>query len=398
MLLSLLLEGDHHGGIDERGGSLRRTHAGTAIVGLTLVEALLGDAAIRQTVLDSGGLPILLRFLLAACTQANGGVGRPFVPLRRVEAVTDVRVLVQGLLEDDDDAAAAAAKDDALCEGCFVSSVPTPGPPAVCCLALHQRLALKALDVLWGCTQVHPQDAHEMGAVAKAAEAALSQALTPGLLALLRRDRDPGAFLATLFTTTDIRRPWIIWGPALLAEMREWVDEEAEAVRAAARERARWPLWSTRGFLKEDGVRGQYPGQLGDEIMVDGIYLGPILEGDADLGATARVAPLLESLEVSIQSTLNVLQHLSLGLLRSPGGTTGGASADAAQAEAVEQELEGLRRAQKAALEIKTDALDAIIRANPSFAWKRNRLLGSRAARPQGQPPVWRRTAGSGLG
>jgi hypothetical protein len=390
ILLPLILEGDH-GGVDDWFG---RTHGGTAIVGLTLVEGLLGECSIRQALLDLGGLPILIRLLLAACTQASGGSGRPFAPLRRFEAVTDVRALVQDLLEEEDEEGLA------LCPGCFITSSRALETPRACCLALHQRLALKTLDVLWGCTQVHPQDAHEMGAVAKGAEAALSQAFTPGLLVLLKRDRDPGAFLDTLFSEEAIRRPWIVWGPALLTEMRVWVADEVQAIRGAARERARWPLWSTRGFLKEDGVRGQYPGNLADELVVDGIYLGPILEGDTDLGATAKVAPLLESLEVSIQSSLNVLQHLSLGALKSPAGTGAVVGAEAqARAEAVEHELEGLRRAQEAQLAMKMDALDAIIRANPSFAWKRNRLLGTRAARPPGQPPVWRRASGvDGMG
>ncbi len=390
VLLSLILEGDSGSSEDW----LARTHAGTAIVGLTLVEGLLGESSIRQALLDLGGLPILIRLLLAACTRANAGSGRPLAPLRRFEEVTDVRALVQGLLEEEEEG--EQAKGSTLCPGCFVSSSPAPEPPRACCLALHQRLALKALDVLWGCSHVHAQDAHEMAAVAKAAEAALSQAFTPGLLALLQRDRDPGAFLATLFTEQAVRRPWIIWGPALLVEMREWVAVEMEALRGAARDRARWPLWSTRGFLKEEGVRGQYPGALGEEMVVGGVYLGPILEGDTDLGATARVAPLLESLEVSIHSTLNVLQHLSLGMLKPPAASSGVPTAEAeAQAQAVEEELEALRQAQEAQLEMKMNALDALIRANPGFAFlkQKNRILGNRTtARPPGQPPVWRRT------
>jgi len=48
VLLSLILEGDSGSSEDW----LARTHAGTAIVGLTLVEGLLGESSIRQALLD----------------------------------------------------------------------------------------------------------------------------------------------------------------------------------------------------------------------------------------------------------------------------------------------------------------------------------------------------------
>lgn len=128
------------------------------------------------------------------------------------------------------------------------------------------------------------------------------------------------------------------------------------------RDRARWPLWSCKEFLKEEGFRAQYP-SLHQELVIEDTYLGPILEGDVDLGGTTKIGPLLEALEVSIQGSLNVLQHLSL------------------RNEAKDDELDELRRSQEVLLKRKQDALDALLIAHPEFAWRRNRLLGGRVRR-----------------
>ena len=121
--------------------------------------------------------------------------------------------------------------------------------------------------------------------------------------------------------------------------------------------------------------------------MVEEVFLGPILEGDVDLGGTARVGPLLEALEVSIQGSLNVLQHLSL---HQPAAAPGD-----------NDEIAALRRQQEQQLEAKRDAFDVILRANPGFAWKRSkqRFLGSGRGGGGGSlPPGIRRPSAGGGG
>lgn len=112
------------------------------------------------------------------------------------------------------------------------------------------------------------------------------------------------------------------------------------------------------------------------------VCTGPILEGDMDIGG-AKVGPFLEALEVSIQSSLNVLQHLATHPpppLPPPTmdgeGAAAGATEDHHQARQHHHHQTTLiRRMQEKALEQKQDALEAVLRAYPEFAWRRNRIL-----------------------
>ena len=193
-----------------------------------------------------------------------------------------------------------------------------------------------------------------MAGVAKDARAVLTQAFTPGLIKLLQQDRSPHRFLSALFSPEAIRKPWSIWGPELLGQLKAWAQEETEAISEAARQRSRWPLWNSRDYLMDEGYRGQYP-SLREELVVDNLFLEPILAGDMDLGG-AKVGTLLEALEVSIQSSLNVIQHLAARPGENPGAL----------------------RAQEVALTTKQDVFEALILTHPEFGWRKNRSLVAR--------------------
>jgi hypothetical protein len=167
--------------------------------------------------------------------------------------------------------------------------------------------------------------------------------------------------------------------------MEGWVEEEVGAVRGGERERARWPLWSLQAFLKEGGCVSQYERGLKGEVMIEGVFLKVVVEGGreggggggggvVDLGPEGvgggreggRVGRVLEGLEVSIQSSRNVLQHLSL--VCGEGGRE--------EEEEVRREIEGLRVEAERGLKEKEEALEVLLQQFPSFAWRRNRLLG----------------------
>jgi len=80
---------------------------------------------------------------------------------------------------------------------------------------------------------------------------------------------------------------------------------------------------------------------------------------------------VLEGLEVSIQSSRNVLQHLSL--ICGEGGRE--------EEEEVRREIEALRKEAEKGLEEKEEALEVLLQQFPSFAWRRNRLLGGGSRR-----------------
>lgn len=163
------------------------------------------------------------------------------------------------------------------------------------------------------------------------------------------------------------------------------MEEEVEAVRSGERERARWPLWSLQAFLKEGGCVGQYEKGLKGELVVEGVFVKVVVEGGReggvmDLGPEGlgggreggRVGKILEGLEISIQSSKNVLQHLSLVC-----GEARGREEDVE----VRREIEALRVEAEKGLREKEEALEVLLQKFPSFAWRRNRLLGGASRR-----------------
>jgi hypothetical protein len=83
------------------------------------------------------------------------------------------------------------------------------------------------------------------------------------------------------------------------------------------------------------------------------------------------VGRILEGLEVSIQSSKNVLKHLSLVC---------GEAGREEEAE-VRREIEALRVEAEKGLREKEEALEVLLQKFPSFAWRRNRLLGGGSRR-----------------
>lgn len=64
-----------------------------------------------------------------------------------------------------------------------------------------------------------------MQAVSKDAHAVLCQAFTPGLIKMLAIGQQPRRFLATLFGHDTVRKPWVIWGPDMLQQLRDCIKE-----------------------------------------------------------------------------------------------------------------------------------------------------------------------------
>ena len=165
------------------------------------------------------------------------------------------------------------------------------------------------------------------------------------------------------------------------------MEEEVAAVRSGESERARWPLWSLQAFLKEGGCVGQYEKGLKGELVIEGVFVKVVVEGGRegggggvmDLGPEGvgggreggRVGRILEGLEVSIQSSKNVLKHLSLVC---------GEAGREEEAE-VRREIEALRVEAEKGLREKEEALEVLLQKFPSFAWRRNRLLGGGSRR-----------------
>ena len=143
--------------------------------------------------------------------------------------------------------------------------------------------------------------------------------------------------------------------------MNEWVEEEVEGIRHALEERVRWPLWSVDEFVRgkeEGGWKSRFE-SLREEVVVEEVYLGVVLEGDVDIGG-GRVGGWLEALEVSIQSSLNVLRHLELGGEEEGGG------------------WEEMRQEQEEVMRMKEKVFEVLLAAYPTERWRRNRLLGGR--------------------
>jgi hypothetical protein len=289
-------------------------HLSAVLMGLTTVEVLISESTLRQAFLDMGGIPILTQALCRIRT----------VPQRRSHSV-DVRSLAYDMMEGKG------------CWGCYWGS---DAPLEACCQALEARVGLKIVDVLWCASVSGPQDGVEMQALARDASGVLNQIMTPGLIKMLRVDKSPLRFLSAFFTPEPIRRPTLIWDATLRQELAVAMKKEAEQIVMAA-ERARWPLWHCKDFVHLDGYRHQYPSLQG-ELVVNEIFLRPILHGDMDLGGE-KVGSFLEALEVSIQSSYSVLQHLLVRGGRSP------------------EDQEMMHR-QEEALALKQDAFEAMLR------------------------------------
>jgi hypothetical protein len=122
---------------------------------------------------------------------------------------------------------------------------------------------------------------------------------------------------------------------------------------------------------------------LRGEVLVEGTFVKVVVEvgregGAVDLGPEGgreggrekgRVGRVVEGLEVSIQSSRNVLQHLAL-VYGEGGGEVG-------MEEGVRRELVGLRREEEKVLRMKEEALEVLLRQHPSFAWGWDRLGGN---------------------
>lgn len=297
-----------------------KTHLNNVVVGLTVVEALLVESALRRAFVDLGGLIIVPKLI---CDL--GGI-----PGRRTSSVVDVRHIAYGLLEGD------------YCPSCFYNNTERES----CCRMMVQCMALKATEVMWTSTsRFRSHDSLEMAAVTKEARAVLRQLLTPGLMAIVIVERNANRFLSTLFTSESVTRPSLFWSPQLLAIIKHVLEVEAGKIIHTGMERSRWPLWSSREFMLPDTYRSQYP-SLQEELVVDDIFLGPVLKGDLDLGPGKQVAHFLEALEVSITSSHSVLQHLSGRPARTP------------------EEAEAIAR-QEQALFDKQAVLDAVVRKHP---------------------------------
>ena len=113
-----------------------------------------------------------------------------------------------------------------------------------------------------------------MAGVAKDARAVLTQAFTPGLIKLLQQDRSPHRFLSALFSPEAIRKPWSIWGPELLGQLKAW-GQEMEAISEAERQRSRWPLRSRDSLAIPTASEG-----AGGSLALPGAGIG----GDLGLG------------------------------------------------------------------------------------------------------------------
>jgi len=263
-----------------------RVHLSNIVTSLTVLEAMLAEGTLRRAFLELGGLIIVPKLMI--------DIGD--LPVKRSSSVVDVREMAYSLIEGD------------YCPNCFYGN----NEPEGCCRTMTLAAALKATEVLWTSTfKCRSSDTIGMAHVIREAKLVLRQLLTPGLLAVLTVERSAYRFLSVLFTPDSIIRPFLHWSPDLRNILQDTLAEQANKILDTGSERSRWPLWNAQAdFILPDTYRSLYP-SLRDLAVVDDIFIDDIVAGDLDLGPGKQVADFLESLEVSIQGSLSVLQLLA---------------------------------------------------------------------------------------
>lgn len=177
----------------------------------------------------------------------------------------------------------------------------------------------------------------------------MDQIFTPSLVHILQHN--VSAFLEVVRATRITRRPLVVWNSSLLGAVRNFVNSEIEAFTTSPNsdDAINNPNGLTRyemvTKLQPEGFKSFHP-SLGDEIVLDGVYVGMLLDPHHKDDIGGRDLPsFVRKLQASVSSSKRVMDHImQKGDVKQKRQSTTGKNSVASQLELKQQVLSHMIR------------------------------------------------------